>query len=420
MKSTVAPPLGRPDARRPLAAAGLGSMALGSMALGSVALALLALGCAEGGGPTAGGPPGALLAERISWTREAVAPSPPVDAQLIERGAQVFAENCSACHGEAGDGAGMCAPFQLPQPRDFTKGIFRFKSTESAALPTDEDLFKTVSAGLHGTGMPPWRFLLSDQDRWAVVHYVKTFSDRFDEQAPGKPIDLGSAPELTAERIEKGRELYVQGGCGQCHGPLGYGDGPSSAALVDDFGKPVFPRNFHKIGQYKRGFTVEDIALTIHTGNNGTPMPSYRDAFTAEQIWELAGYIQSLADRHLSGGGAPAAAHQGEELGEPDVVIELFERNWKYVPNEIRVQQGQVVRIEFQPTDNGLGAGHGLAIDGYDRVAFINGAMVQRPKSITFRADKAGRFTFYCASQCSTGDLHPNMKGTLVVEPANA
>jgi heme/copper-type cytochrome/quinol oxidase subunit 2 len=75
------------------------------------------------------------------------------------------------------------------------------------------------------------------------------------------------------------------------------------------------------------------------------------------------------------------------------------------------------VRIEFQPTDNGLGAGHGFALDGYDRTVFINGAMVQRPKSVTFVADRAGAFAFYCATQCSTGSLHPNMKGTLVVEP---
>ncbi|HEY6394100.1 MAG TPA: hypothetical protein VIX12_01710, partial [Candidatus Binataceae bacterium] len=63
----------------------------------------------------------------------------------------------------------------------------------------------------------------------------------------------------------------------------------------------------------------------------------------------------------------------------------------------------------------GLGAGHGFAIDGYDKDAFINGALVGRPKSITFIAYKAGSFTFYCATQCSTGSLHPNMKGTLIV-----
>ena len=76
-----------------------------------------------------------------------------------------------------------------------------------------------------------------------------------------------------------------------------------------------------------------------------------------------------------------------------------------------------MVRIEFQPTDNGLGVGHGFAVDGYDQSTFINGAMVQRPKSVTFRADRAGTFTFYCATQCSTGPLHPHMNGQFIVTP---
>ena len=83
---------------------------------------------------------------------------------------------------------------------------------------------------------------------------------------------------------------------------------------------------------------------------------------------------------------------------------------------EIRVKKGQIVEVTLEPTDNGLGAGHGFAISSYDEVAFINGAMVGAPKSVKFRADKAGRFTFYCATQCSTDKLHPLMNGTLIVE----
>ena len=33
-----------------------------------------------------------------------------------------------------------------------------------------------------------------------------------------------------------------------------------------------------------------------------------------------------------------------------------------------------------------------------------------------FRADRAGKFTFYCATQCSTEKLHPLMNGTFIVE----
>ncbi len=105
-----------------------------------------------------------------------------------------------------------------------------------------------------------------------------------------------------------------------------------------------------------------------------------------------------------------------EKLGPPDVRIHLTERAWQYEPREIRVKKGQIVEVTFEPTDNGLGAGHGFAVSSYDEVAFINGAMVGAPKTVKFRADRTGKFTFYCATQCSTDKLHPLMNGTLIVE----
>lgn len=337
----------------------------------------------------------------------------------MAQGAKLFADNCAGCHGSSGAGDGVCAQFLIPHPRDFTTGTFRFKTTPGGDMPTDQDLFRTVSLGLHGTGMPPWKFLLQDDERWALVTFLKTLSPGFDGEPP-VPVDLGTEPAAVGDdMIAAGRTLYVSSQCGQCHGADGYGDGRSALTLVDTFGNPIPPRNFHKPSHFKRGHTLRDIALTIHTGNNGTPMPAFDSAFKPEQIWQLAAYVHSLGTLRLEASGTPASATQGEELGTPDVVVKLTERNWKYEPNVIRLVQGQVARIEFQPTDNGLGVGHGFAIDGYDQSAFINGALVQRPKSVTFKASKAGTFTFYCATQCSTGALHPHMNGTLIVEPAD-
>ncbi len=357
----------------------------------------------------------------LSWTHFDVPEAPAMTPELAARGEQVYAENCSSCHGEAGRADGTCAAFLSPQPRDFTTGVYRFKSTPGSEMPTDGDLFSTISLGLHSTGMPPWQFLLTEEDRWALVAYLKTFSDKFERFGSGTPVDLGSEPaRISDEMIARGRQIFEKAQCAKCHGEHGYGDGPSALTLVDAFGKAIPPRNYHKAADFKRGHTLRDIALTIHTGNNGTPMPAFDDALTEEETWDLAAYILSLAEPRFAGGGEPAAAVLGSHLGEPDVVIELTERHWKFIPDEIRVRQGQLVRIEFQPTDNGLGVGHGFAVDGYDKVAFMNGVMVQRPKSVTFRADKAGTFTFYCATQCSTGPLHPKMNGKLVVEPAES
>ena len=100
-------------------------------------------------------------------------------AQFIERGKTVYAQNCLACHGVKGDGKGDAAAFLLPRPRNFVQANFRLRSTPPSHLPTDVDLFRSVSLGMPGTPMPPWRVNLSDDDRWAVVEYIKTFSPRF-------------------------------------------------------------------------------------------------------------------------------------------------------------------------------------------------------------------------------------------------
>jgi len=384
-----------------------------------LALALtLATGC-DGGTKQAQKQPDKVSDSRVpqSWKHFALPPKPAFTAATLTHGKAVYEANCAGCHGDAGAGNGKCAAFLLPHPRNFTTGTFRFKTTPGGEMPTDEDLFRTISVGLHGTGMPPWRFLLPADDRWAVVSYVKTFAPEFESEGAGKPVDLGPEPEFTAEAIAHGKTVFAKAKCAQCHGKRGYGDGPSAKGMIDSFGNPISPRNFHKAPAFKRGHTLEDIALTIHTGNNGTPMPAYDEALTPEEIWDLAAYVKSLSKDYLAGGGTPASATRGDELGQPDVVVKLTERKWKYIPDTITVKRGQVVRIEFQPTDNGLGVGHGFAVDGYDQSTFINGAMVQRPKTVTFRADKAGTFTFYCATQCSTGSLHPHMNGKFIVTP---
>jgi mono/diheme cytochrome c family protein len=392
---------------------GLSAAAIALGFLGFLSLVLSGCGQSNKAGDSTGM---GKEAEDISWTHFNPPTPPKFTSEMLAHGKKVFEANCAACHGIEGNAKGMCSAFLLPHPRDFTKGVFRFKTTPGDQMPTDQDLFRTVSSGLHGTGMPPWRYILSEDDRWAVISYLKTFSSDFQKRSPGKPVKLESGPSPSSSLIANGKIIYEKGQCAKCHGDEGYGDGPSALTLVDSFGNAIAPRNFHKPQDFKRGHTLEDIALTVRTGNNGTPMPSYEDAFKPDEIWALAAYVQSLGSKSLAGGGSKASAFKGENLGHPDVVIKLVERSWHYDPDTIKVKQGQLVEVDFQPTDNGLGAGHGFAIDGYDKDTFINGAMVQRPKTLVFRADKPGKFTFYCATQCSTEKLHPNMKGTLIVE----
>lgn len=103
---------------------------------------------------------------------------------------------------------------------------------------------------------------------------------------------------------------------------------------------------------------------------------------------------------------------------KPDKTVELTERAWKFYPSEFTVQQGDLVKVKMKVTDNGIGAGHGFAIEGFEEKVFLNGVTKNNSKTTCFEADKpAGEYTFYCATQCSTDKRHTNMAGTLVIEP---
>ena len=344
----------------------------------------------------------------------AVPPHPAATAVTLMRGKELYEFNCAHCHGDKGDGAGYGAPFLVPPPRDFVAAQFKFRTTASGQLPTDEDLFRVISRGATGTGMPPWQYLLDDKDRWALVDYVKTFSPRLKGSPPRKAMTIAQ-PASEHRDIENGREVYVKMQCAKCHGDDGRGVGPSSAALLDATGKYINTRDFTFATSYRTGFSEREIVRTMETGMNGTPMPSYTGIVSPKDQHDMVAYLMTMAS-HGSGNQRRQIARSMEGVGAPARVITVREHAWKFEPSEIRIKAGEVVKIEFSTTDNGLGAGHGFALDGFDQDVFMNGAMVGSPLSTTFKIDEPGRYNFYCSTQCSTTDLHPHMHGTLVVE----
>ena len=342
-----------------------------------------------------------------------VPPHPAASDATTARGKELYNLNCAHCHGDKGDGAGYGAPFLLPAPRDFVTAQYKFRSTASGQLPTDDDIFRTISRGATGTGMPPWQYLLNDTDRWALVDYVKTFSPPLREN-PDRPLMVIAPAPSRRRDLENGRAVYVKMQCAKCHGDDGRGVGPAAAALLDGKGKYINTRDFTFASSYRTGFSEREIVRTMETGMNGTPMPSYTAIVTPAEQHDMAAYLMSMASHGSNQRRQTARSMEG--VGRAARVIDVREHAWKFEPSEIRIKTGEVVTIRFSTTDNGLGAGHGFALDGFDQDVFMNGAMVGSPLSTTFKVDEPGRYSFYCSTQCSTTDLHPRMHGTLVVE----
>lgn len=217
------------------------------------------------------------------------------------RGGRVYSRACAACHGAAGNGGGPAARHLNPRPRDFTSGTYKFRSTPTGTLPTDEDLYRTVTSGIPMTMMPAFEDLLTERERRDVVAYIKSFSERFRKHSPGKPIDIPREPDATPQSIAEGKSIYIIMACWVCHGARGDGDGTLANSLKDDWGYKIEPFDF-TTGSFKGGKDDRSIFRTFDTGLNGTPMPSYAGAFLygGDSIEDLSGYTETYSQSEIA------------------------------------------------------------------------------------------------------------------------
>jgi cytochrome c oxidase cbb3-type subunit I/II len=225
--------------------------------------------------------------------RNDAAGSPSAEEDL-KFGERIYQENCAACHGDKGDGKGPQAEKLNTKPRNFTTGIYKFRSRPSGSLPLDQDIFRTITLGVRGTSMLA-QLQLSEQERWALVRYLKAFAKRFNEQKAKQAVGSPPSPSPNAKLVALGKSKYEEAGCAQCHGSEGKGDGPSAKDLKDDWGNPISPTDL-TLKPFKSGSDPEDLYRTLSTGLNGTPMPSYTAAFSANERWALVSYILSIAN----------------------------------------------------------------------------------------------------------------------------
>ncbi|MDH5542196.1 MAG: cytochrome c [Nitrospinota bacterium] len=217
---------------------------------------------------------------------------PTEDAENIRVGRVNYELRCAVCHGTMGDGRGSKAERLKTRPTDFTTGVFKFRSTKGA-VPDNLDIFKTISRGLHGTGMLAWPGLTTTE-KWQLTYYVKTFSDLFEGADKPEKVYIPSPIMSRPQYMKFGAEIYSKAKCYECHGHEGKGDGEKAGELKDDWQRPIKPANLKERG-LKRGKDIDEIYLSIATGLAGTPMQSFAKSLKPDEMLALAYYVQSLS-----------------------------------------------------------------------------------------------------------------------------
>jgi len=221
----------------------------------------------------------------------------------IDNGKKLYMKKCWWCHGKKGEADGPAAGFMLPPPRDFSLGVYKYKTSPFNAdfdLPRDEDLFYTISYGLPGTVMPSWKDILDEQERWDLVAFIKSLTDMFEDAENPPAISYANKIPSSPESIEKGKKAFQEAKCFECHGKTGKGS--LIKKLKEDSGARVWPRNFTKPWTFRRPHTEEEIFTRVSTGIPNTPMPSFaadktgNGKLSEEDRWNVANYVMSLAD----------------------------------------------------------------------------------------------------------------------------
>lgn len=223
----------------------------------------------------------------------------PID---VEDGGRLYRANCSICHGAQGDGI---------EGIDLGHGKFR-------RAKNDDDVAAIIRTGIAGTAMPPNNF--SDFQSLTIVAYLHSI-------AAAMAASTSGGDPATGKAIYDGK-----GGCSSCHRIRGEGSrtGPDLSDIgnlrladelersITDPSAEILPQNRTFRAVTKEGATItgrllnEDkyaVQVLDSTGRlvslrranlkesgvlEKSPMPSYKDRLSKNELTDLVSYLVSL------------------------------------------------------------------------------------------------------------------------------
>jgi cytochrome c oxidase cbb3-type subunit 3 len=198
-------------------------------------------------------------------------------------GADLYAQNCAACHGDQGSG-GIGVPLALASVR---------------GLVSDDYLRKTIRNGRPGRVMPAFA-ALSDAEVDAIVEHLRSWGT-----AP--PPRYSAA--ASGGDIAKGRQLFAAH-CASCHGANGEGGKGTGVTLSRPRDLPIMPPALHNPG-FLASASDQMIKTILMNGVKGTPMVSFIEKGLSEtQIDDIVAFVRNFQSEPLSGSATVLAADQ--------------------------------------------------------------------------------------------------------------
>lgn len=293
----------------------------------------------------------------------------PQTVETLENGKAIFIRECMVCHGDAGTGHGPYADELQPPPPDFSDGSY---GTLADPSYTDADYFWRISEGLPWSAMPTWKLRYSEEDRWALVYYIRVnftqtlprpeitsdqvypdiyLVQKMPSDATPAEIIEGGLPYIMPQTpsFERGKLVFLQN-CAHCHGLSGQGDGWDGQYL-----DPA-PANF--TDPNLRGMSDGDYYARVSFGIQNSAMPTWGEFLPENQRWDAIKFILNSFQE-----GTP-------NLGSLDSdkiannILTLSSDNWTGEGNVISTDNGQALYQTYCQGchgDQGQGDGIGVA-----------------------------------------------------------